>query len=486
MKDTLFARRNFLKTAALAAPAFSLIASAEAPQPSAPRKAPTHPATPKLTLNVRDFGAKGDGTTKDTAAIQQAIDRCSVLGGGEVLVPAGNYLIGAIQLRTRTLLRLDPDATLTGSPDFDDYPVTQVRWEGKWIQGHTALIYANGVEDIGIVGAGKIIGNPALGGRPRPTSPLRHPALIEPINCSNIRLEGFSTSYHLMWSIHPTLCQNIVIKNLTIRSTGGNGDGIDIDSCQHVLIDHCEISTGDDCISLKSGRGEEAASQIPSSGNSKPGINPAITTRAAITTEDVTITNCTFADSIFACIGIGSETSGGIRNVRISNCKFTHARSFAFYIKTRTGRGAFIEDITATNLDLTGDFAGFLRIEGLKSGIQDQDPVPGDAGIPTLRNFHFSNIHVENVPVLVEATSIHPNKPLTGLTLTNVTGTCQKGIFLANVKNAIFRNIDVKGYTGALFNTYNSTGVGIRNPATIEAPKLPDDIPTPAEPYTLH
>jgi len=469
----VLARRRFLKSAAqtlLAAPALPLFA--EVTHHPSPHKPGPPRESPKLTLNVRDFGAKGDGTTKDTAAIQQAIDRCSVLGGGEVLIPAGNYLTGAIQLRTRTLLRLAQDATLTGSADFDDYPITQVRWEGKWIEGHTALIYANGVRDIGIVGAGKIIGNPALGGRPRPTSPLRHPALIEPINCSNIRLEDFSTSYHLMWSIHPTLCQNIVIRNLTIRSTGGNGDGIDIDSSQHVLIDRCDISTGDDCISLKSGRGEEAASQI--------GVNP------AITTEDVTITNCTFADSIFACIGIGSETSGGIRNVRIANCKFTHARSYAFYIKSRTGRGAFIEDITATNLDISNEVTGFLRIEGLKSGIQDQNPVPGDAGIPTLRNFHFSNIHVSDVPVLVEATSIHPSKPLTGFTLSNVTGTCQKGIFLANVKGAIFRNINVTGYTGALFNTYNSTGAGIKNPTPIEAPKLPDAIPAPAEPYKLH
>lgn len=482
---TLIERRSFLKKASqtlLAAPALSLLTSEiSAQQPITPK---THTHTeapkPKIALSVADFGAKGDGTTKDTAAIQQTIDRVAVLGGGEVLIPAGNYLIGAIQLRTRTLLRLAQDATLTGTPDFDDYPVTQVRWEGKWIEGHTALIYANGVTDIGIVGPGKIIGNDALGGRPRPETPLRHPALIETINCANIRLEDFSTSYHLMWSIHPTLCQNITIKNLTIRSTGGNGDGIDIDSCQHVLIDHCDISTGDDCISLKSGRGAEAASQIPSANNNQPGTNP------AITTEDVTITNCTFADSIFACIGIGSETSGGIRNVHISNCKFTHARTFAVYIKSRTGRGAFIEDITATNLDISSEVAGFLRIEGLKSGIQDANPVPGDEGIPTFRNFHFSNIHVSNVPQLVDATSLHPRKPLTGFTLTNVTGTCQKGIFLSNVKDAVFRNINVTGYTGALFNTYNSTGTGIKDAAKIEGPKVPDDIPAPAEPYKLH
>ena len=360
------------------------------------------PEAPKLTLNVRDFGAVGDGNTKDTNAIQNAIDRCSVLGGGEALFPAGNYLTGAIALRTRTLVRLDKDASITGTPDFADYPVTQVRWEGKWTPGHIALIYAIDSSDTGIVGPGKIVGNPALGGRPRPGSPLRHPALIETINCANLRFEDFSTSYHLMWSLHPTCSKNITIKNLTIRSTGGNGDGIDIDSCQHVLIDGCDISTGDDCISLKSGRGAEGYAQLN-------------------TTEDVTITNCTFADSIFACIGIGSETSGGIRNVRINHCKFTAAKTFAIYIKSRPGRGAFIEDITCDNLDVSGTTGGFLRFNILNSGIQDSDPVPGDDGIPTIRNFRFTNIHVDNVPVLVDGTAIHPHKPLFGFTLADVT-----------------------------------------------------------------
>ena len=102
------------------------------------------PAAPKpgVELNVRDFGATGDGKTKDTTAIQQAIDRACVMGGGEVLVPAGKYLTGAIALKSNVTLRLDKDAVILGTPDFADYPVTQVRWEGKWIQGHIGLIYA--------------------------------------------------------------------------------------------------------------------------------------------------------------------------------------------------------------------------------------------------------------------------------------------------------------------------------------------------------
>jgi polygalacturonase len=95
----------------------------------------------KLLMSARDFGAKGDGAEKDTAAIQQAIDRCSTFGGGEVVAPVGNYLTGAIALRPDTFLRLDQDGVIIGSPDFEDYSVTQVRWEGKLIGGRAGLFY---------------------------------------------------------------------------------------------------------------------------------------------------------------------------------------------------------------------------------------------------------------------------------------------------------------------------------------------------------
>ncbi len=478
MAGDLFERRSFLKKAGqslLAVPALSVMGKVGTAQATHKKHEGRESGwsgrpfsyTPKITLNVRDYGATGDGKTNDRVALQETIDRCAVFGGGEVLVPAGSYLTGALALRSDVVLRLDKDATLLGTPDFADYPVTQVRWEGRWIQGHIALIYAIDASRIGIIGAGKIVGNPALGGRPRKDSPLRHPALIEFIECRDIRLEDFSTTNRLMWSIHPTYCENIFIKGLTIRSTGGNGDGIDIDSCKHVRIDGCDIATGDDCISLKSGRGHEGYSLLR-------------------TTEDVHISNCTFADSIFACIGIGSETSGGIRDVRIEHCKFTRARTFALYIKSRPGRGAFIENITADDLDVSGMTGGFLRFNILASGIRDEFPVPGDEGIPTIRNFRFSNIRVKECPILVDGTGIHPRKPLEGFSLLNVTGTCDKGIFLANVKDAVIRNIKVTGFTGALLNISNVTGKGLAGAATIEPPKVGEPIPVPSHPYQLH
>ena len=270
-----------------------------------------------------------------------------------------------------------------------------------------------------------------------------------------------------MWSLHPTNSDNISIKNLTIRSTGGNGDGIDIDSCKHVRIDGCDIETGDDCISLKSGRGMEGYTLMR-------------------TTEDVHITNCTFADSIFACIGIGSETSGGIRNVLIENCKFLKAKTFAVYIKSRPGRGAFIEDIVCNKLDVSGAEGGFLRFNILGSGLQDENPVPGDEGIPTIKNFSFSDIVVADVPVLVDGSAIHPNKPLHGFTLKNISGTCKKGVTISNIKNARLESIKVTGYTGPLVSVNSVSGTGLDGASSIDPPKVPDPIMAPSEKFKLH
>jgi polygalacturonase len=434
--------------------------------------APPAPPKPGLSLNVRDFGAKGDGETKDTAALQQAIDRCSVLGGGEVVVPAGNYLTGALALRSHTILRLEKEASIIGSPDLADYPVSQVRWEGKWIAGHLGLIYALEANHTGVTGPGRLVGNQKVGGRPTPQSRLRRPAIAEPIGCNDIRFEDFTVDQQgLMWCLHATKCENAQFKNLTIRSATGNGDGIDIDSCRHVRIEGCDIATGDDCIAIKSGRGEEAYTLLQ--------------TTPLQTTEDVLIAHCTFADSIFACIGIGSETSGGIRNVRIEHCTFTKARTQAIYIKSRPGRGAFIEDIVGDDLHVSGTAGGFLRFNILNSGIQDQDPVPGDEGIPTVKNFRFSNVHVENCPVLVDGVGIHPNKPLDGFSLTHVRGSCAKGISLANVKNAVIADVEVTGLTGPLIGIHNVTGKGLKDAVQIEGPKIPEPIAAPARPYTL-
>jgi polygalacturonase len=140
---------------------------------------------------------------------------------------------------------------LAGSPNLDDDPPAKVRWEGRWVDGRRALISAWNAESIAVVGHGHIAGNPALGSRQMPGRAV----LIEPIECKDVLLEGFSDGHTSMWSMHPVYCENFTTRNLTIRSTGG--DSIDVDFCRHVVIDSCNIDTGDDAIAIKSGRGME-------------------------------------------------------------------------------------------------------------------------------------------------------------------------------------------------------------------------------------
>jgi polygalacturonase len=459
-------RRSFVK-AILATP----VIAATQPFADAQAAARTKSTAPKptLSLNIRDLGATGDGTTKDTEAIRLTIERCSVLGGGEVVVPAGEYLTGALALRSNVTLRIEEGATLHGSPDMADYPLSQVRWEGRWIKGYIGFISAMDADNIAIVGPGKIIASDAIKGRVERPSGRRLPSLLEFTNCKNVRVADCFTQQTGMWSIHPTFCENITFKNVIIKS---GADGIDVDSCQHVVIDGCDFDTTDDCISLKSGRGEEAASQI--------GINP------RIICEDILVTNCKFVDHYFACIGIGSEISGGIRNARIEKCQFNSARSHAVFIKSRVGRGAFVEDISVTDCDVSGMQQGFLMIANLTTGKSDEFNVPGDEGISLFRNFRFSNIRVTDVPHLVQATNIHPHKPLDGLTLTNISGTCKAGMTLANMKNVHISNIKVTGYEGPLLAINNVTGTGLTGAATVDGPKIPDPVPLPATPYQLH
>jgi hypothetical protein len=262
--------------------------------------------------------------------------------------------------------------------------------------------------------------------------------VLEPISCKDVRWEGFTVTQGGNWATHPTYCSDVTIKNLKIV---GNRDGIDVDSCKDVRIENCDINTGDDSISLKSGRGLDGV-------------------RIGKPTENILIENCNLVGRRFACVGIGSETSGGIRDVRIEHCKLT-SRTFGIYIKTRIGRAGVIENIYGDDLDIPG--GGFLRINLTTSGNANtaDDPVEGLAGYPLGRNFRFSDVRVTNCPTLVDATKIAPEKPLEGLVLNNISGNCTNGIALANITGVKLRNIKVTGYHGALVTMTNVQGSGL-------------------------
>ncbi|WP_225421228.1 glycoside hydrolase family 28 protein [Sphingomonas parva] len=456
-------RRTFLAAAGLTSIAAALGTSATAKAQALPRL-PARSDTPalRLRLDPREFGARGDGKTKDTAAVQQALDRCAVMGGGEVLVSPGTYLVGALRIGSNTTLRVSDGATLQGSPDLADYPIVQVRWEGRWVPGYSGLVWAQDARNVTLTGKGRIVASKEIHRRVA-ESGLRHPALLEFVDVRGLSVTELYTEQNDMWSIHPVYCEDAVFRDLTVK---GNADGIDVDSCRRVHIDRCDFDTVDDCISLKSGRGME--------GNviGRP-------------TEDVTITDCVFRDKRWACIGIGSETSGGIRRVLVERCQCLQAHTFAIYIKSRPGRGAFIEDITMRDLDVSGAGYGFLRLNFLDSGKQDQFPVAGLEGIPTVRNFTFERIRVKDVPILVEAVNIHPEKPLDGFTLRGIKGTCGHGITLANMRNVTLEAIDVNVFSGPKVAMANVTGRGLDGAARLVPPAVPPAVVATTPAYRL-
>ncbi len=388
------------------------------------------------TWNVRDFGATGDGATKDTAAFQHALDACAVDGGGEVLVPAGKYLIGSIQLGQRTTLRLADDSLLLGSPDLADYPLLDIRWEGRWQPGHRALIHAADVDHIAIVGRGTIEGNAATAASNRPP---RGTLVLEAIHCTDVRWENFSVRQPgNNWATHPTFCRDVTIKNLTIR---GQRDGIDVDSCQGVRIEHCDIQTGDDSISLKSGRGLDGA-------------------RLGAPTADVLIADCTLADRRFACIGIGSEISAGVRNVRIERCRFT-AATYAIYLKSRVGRGGRSENISGRDLDIHG--GGFLRVNLATAGNNNtaDDPVPGSAGIPSAAHLVFAGVRLDQVKVVADLTQIPAEAPIAGLELRGISGRAEKGVSIRHAREVVLADLTVEVATAPRLAIDDVTGRGL-------------------------
>jgi polygalacturonase len=411
---------------------------AAAPSPAAPTAAPA-PVTPVAVFNVRDFGATGDGRTKDTAALQKALDACVAAGGGTVVVPAGVYLTGSIVLGANTTLKLEVRASLVGSPDIADYPLLpSVRWEGEFRPGHRALISSEKADHLAIEGPGAIFGPPINLSQLRDP---RGPPLIELTDAGHVVLQGFSTQYQRLWSIHLLFCRDLTARNLLIRSVGANGDGIDVDSCQDVLIEHCDINTGDDAIALKSGRGLAAL-------------------RLGRPTENVVIRECTLVSSIFAGVAFGTEMSGGIRHVHLEHCLIS-GRQNGIFIKSREGRGGAFEDITGEDLTIL-DSPTFLGINLLNKGIQASDPVPGQVEKwSLLRHVRFHDIKASHVATLVDARNIPAERPVDGLALVNIIGTCDRAITLANAVNVELAGIAVTGFEGPLLTTENVTGKGL-------------------------
>ena len=419
------------------------------------------PQFAERTFDIREFGAKGDSKHDNSKAFAAAIAACHQAGGGKVLVTQGRYLSGAIHLQSNVNLHITKDATIAFITDPNAYlPAVFTRWEGMEIMGYSPLIYAYGQTNIAITGEGTVDGQAnrttwwpwkgsnfssvdwGMPGVPTQTearnklmqdmennvpvaqriyadgSYLR-PVFIQPYLCTNVLIEGITITNAPFWLMNPVRCENVTIDAVTFASLGPNSDGCDPESCKNVVIKNCFFDTGDDCIAIKSGRNADGR-------------------RLNIPSENILISNCKMRNDHGGVV-IGSEISGGVRNVFVENCEMSSPDlDRGIRIKTNSVRGGLIENF----------FLRDITIGEVKTAIViDFDYEEGDAGkfTPTVRNIDIRNLICKNAQQIFQVRG-YQRSPIQNLHLTDChfKEAAKIGV-LEQLDNFAATNVTIKG-----------------------------------------
>lgn len=416
------------------------------------------PSFPDRDFLVTAYGAVGDGTVDCTEAFRKAVMACVEAGGGRVVVPEGRFLTGPIHLKSNVNLHVVKGATILFSTDPADYlPLVHTRWEGVELMGYSPLIYAFEQKNIAITGEGILDGQanetnwwPWKGqkkhgwieGTPNQTEPRAalfqmaedgvpvserkfgegsylRPQFVQPYRCENVLIEGVTIINSPMWILNPVLCTNVTIQGVTVESQGPNSDGCDPESSRNVLIKDCHFNTGDDCIAIKSGRNADGR-------------------RINVPSENIVIQNCTMENGHGGVV-IGSEISGGVRNVFAENCRMNSPLlDRALRIKTSSMRGGVVENVYLRNIEVGQVAQQVIRVNMFYE----------DSGsfMPTVRNVEVLNMKVRNggkVGVLLEG---YEQSPVENLRLVDVEiNGVEEPYKFSNVKNIQLENVTING-----------------------------------------
>ncbi len=448
--------------------------------------------TPKFkkdTLSITKYGAIADGNTLNTKKINAAIDALSKKGGGVILIPSGLWLTGPIVLKNNINLHLATGSTLLFTKDFNEYPLIKANWEGLPQMRNQSPISATGATNIAITGKGIIDGNgdtwrmvkkdklnetqwkklTASGGvlsddkktwypseKSMKGSKLTNPGAISPekddafyasikdflrpnllllTNCKYILLEGVTFQNSAAWCLHPLMSEHLTVRNISVKNPwyAQNGDGIDVESCKNVLIENCIFDVGDDALCMKSGRDAEGR-------------------RRGMPTENVTIRGCT----VYASHGgfvIGSEMSGGAKNIYVSNCTFI-GTDIGLRFKTTRGRGGVVENIFIKNIymkDIPGEAILFdmyyaakdpIPLAGEKRELPKVEFKPVDETTPVFKNFHISNVYCNGAEKAIFVRGL-PEMHVKDIVLENMVLQAKKGIDVQEATGIVFKNIKV-------------------------------------------
>ena len=433
--------------------------------------------------NVKERGADPTGNVKCTKIISDVISELSAKGGGTVYFPAGTFLTGPIIMKSNITLWLDGGAVVKFSDDFDDYlPMVQSRWEDVRVKNFVSQIYAYQCENISIRGRGHFEGQGkkwwdfmlTAGSQQQPSkwqetfkkeneellakntyiktkNNFLRPPMVTTYECKNVLIEGVSFSNPPFWTIMPAFTDNITISGITIENPAGspNTDGIDPSSCRYVHISNCHITVGDDCIVIKSGRDEDGR-------------------EAARPTEDITITNCTMLRGHGGVV-IGSEMSGNVKRVAITNCVF-EGTDRGIRIKTMRGRGGVIEDLLFSNIVMNN-----MINEGVLITLryQQTQPEPLSERTPACNNVRISNIIVRGGQRPVAIYGLE-EREVNQVSFSNMESSTSRGILIENGSDISFHDIKMEIKEGNAIEVKNSKKISW-DKVTVTTPLL--DLP---------
>jgi polygalacturonase len=409
------------------------------------------PVFPDRDFPVTDFGAVGDGTTDATAAIRAAVTACAEAGGGRVVVPAGEYLTGAVHLRSNVNLHLVEGATLRFDRDPAAYlPVVHTRWEGVELMNFSPLVYAHGEKNIAVTGKGTLDGQAGPehwwpwkgGGHPESQKPDRdrlfaeaeagvpvaervygaghylRPSFLQTYRCENVLIEGITITNAPMWVIHPVLSHNVIVRGVSVVSAGPNNDGCNPESSTDVLIEDSLFDTGDDCIAIKSGRNADGR-------------------RLAAPSERIVIRGCRMRAG-HGGVTIGSEVSGSVRDVFVERTEMSSPdldRGIRF--KTNAVRGGVIENVFVRDVEI-GETGSAIDID-----MQYEEGANGDF-MPVVRNILVERLTVRHARYAFVVRGL-PGAPVQGLVVRDSSfHAVSRGSVLDHVEDLLLQNVVIE------------------------------------------
>lgn len=450
------------------------------------------PVIGKAVVSIADFGGRGDGAALNTEAFAKAIRKLTEGGGGRLVVPPGIWLTGPIKLRSGIELHLQRGALLQFSGDYKLYPLAVIDMKGEKEVDSVSPISGENQENVAITGQGIIDGGgdawrPVKKGKLgdsdwkalvrsggvlnakgdawfpsrevmngekiveqlrkknslnledyEPAHQFLRPKMLRLIGCKRVLLEGVTFQNPPNWTLNPALCEDVSILDVMVHNSpvAQNSDALDLESCRRAVIRDCTFDAGDDGICIKSGK--DAAGR-----------------RIGAPTEDVLIEGCTVYHA-HGGFTIGSEMSGGVRNVRVDNCTFIGA-DIGLRFKSTRGRGGVVEKIFISNIrmkDIRGDAINFNMFYGGKAPLDEAGTGAGTNFPPvTEETPQFRDIHIEDVicrgaqkAIVLEGL---PEMPIRDISLNNVSITSRDGVFVTDAEKISFENVRVESKSGS-------------------------------------